>query len=114
MKRAGAVLVDGPQRVGAPPRNIVERGVVLATRPLVSVEDLGLAASRADAIGADNRTAPGTLKSMQVASEREAILEALKANAWHRTATAATLGINRATLYKKMVTHDLHAPRRAC
>jgi transcriptional regulator of acetoin/glycerol metabolism len=37
-----------------------------------------------------------------VAPERQIILEALESQGWNRQNTAAALGINRTTLYKKM------------
>lgn len=94
-------------------RNVIERGVVLATRPLISVQDLGWTDRGGPGSPADASVAQGTLRSLQQASERESIRQALVSNAWHRTATATMLGINRATLYKKMVAHGLHTPRRS-
>ena len=44
----------------------------------------------------------GPLDQALAGSERQIILSALGRNAWNRQATAAQLGINRATLYKKM------------
>jgi PAS domain S-box-containing protein len=45
-----------------------------------------------------NNELPGILKDL----EREHILKVLTENKWHRTRTAAALGINRKTLFRKM------------
>ena len=44
----------------------------------------------------------GTLKQALADPERQIILDMLKKNDWNRSLTAAALGINRTTLYKKM------------
>ena len=41
-------------------------------------------------------------RAAMAAPERQIILDALESNNWNRQNTAATLGINRTTLYKKM------------
>jgi DNA-binding NtrC family response regulator len=43
-----------------------------------------------------------TLKQALANPERQIILDMLKKNEWNRSLTAAALGINRTTLYKKM------------
>ena len=43
-----------------------------------------------------------SLKGAMSSPERQIIREVLEANKWNRNATAAALGINRTTLYKKM------------
>ena len=43
----------------------------------------------------------GSLKAQMAAPERRLILDALRQNNWRRDAAAKSLGINRATLYKK-------------
>ncbi|MEM6552514.1 MAG: helix-turn-helix domain-containing protein [Planctomycetota bacterium] len=50
------------------------------------------------------------LSESMEAAERELIRRALDAHGWARTATAEALGINRATLYKKMRSHGLDQP----
>ena len=97
--------------------NIIERAVVLAKRPTVTLEDLpqhvvegesGLDAHRrAAAPGADEPWEPIALSEALRAPERDIILRALRANAWNRQATADQLGINRTTLYKKMKSLDI-------
>jgi len=101
--------------------NIIERAVVLSTRPTITIEDLpphvidpgsggslipdfaraGLAAD--DAIDApDTPWKPTPLEEALHEPEKRILLKALRANQWNRQATADQLAINRTTLYKKM------------
>jgi DNA-binding NtrC family response regulator len=50
----------------------------------------------------DGRPAAASLKRALAVPERQLILDALARNDWRRDAAARTLGINRATLYKKI------------
>jgi len=52
-----------------------------------------------------------SLKQTLASPERQIIREVLEANNWNRHATAAALGINRTTLYKKMKKLGLQEPR---
>ncbi|MFM9959506.1 MAG: sigma-54-dependent transcriptional regulator [Phycisphaerales bacterium] len=108
--------------------NIMERAVVLSTRPTVMREDLppyvtddptsvagrslaphlraGLQAD--DAVDApDTPWVPTALEDALAQPEKRIILKALRANEWNRQATADQLNINRTTLYKKMKQHGL-------
>lgn len=93
--------------------NTVERAVVLCRGPKIGVEDLpprilenrplhlSLRLARHD----DAAGAPWqgeTLAQALESQERRIILAALSANNWNRNRTAAQLGINRTTLYKKI------------
>lgn len=84
--------------------NVVERAVVLSKRSVIHVEDLPEAIRRNAAPGDSNqpRTGTGGLKLALADPERQIILDALESNGWNRQDTAALLGINRTTLYKKM------------
>jgi DNA-binding NtrC family response regulator len=77
-------------------RNVLERGAVVATGPLIQLADLGLAGPAAPA-GAV-ATSPGTLEDV----ERRHIGEVLLAAHGNVTHAARTLGIDRVTLYKKI------------
>lgn len=89
--------------------NVVERAVVLARDETVTVDDMPENLRRED----PNRNtlelpgAAGSLRSALVAPERQIILNALEQNGWNRQKTAATLNINRTTLYKKMKKYDI-------
>ena len=43
-----------------------------------------------------------TLKQKLEAYERQQIIQALRANCWHRARTADSLGVTRVTLYNRM------------
>jgi len=108
--------------------NIMERAVVLSTRPVISPEDLppyvtddpasvagrslsaharaGLQAD--DAVDApDTPWQPTPLDIALAEPEKRILLKALRANEWNRQATADQLAINRTTLYKKMKAYGL-------
>jgi len=90
-------------------QNVVERAVLLGKNPRVMPEDLprDLAIS---APVASRATAGRTLKQALEGPERQIILETLQHHNWNRNATAAQLGINRTTLYKKMKRLGLEDP----
>ncbi|NLY02671.1 MAG: sigma-54-dependent Fis family transcriptional regulator [Rhodopirellula sp.] len=82
-------------------QNVIERAVLLGKGDKVGSEDLPpnvLAAGPVQVESVGNRT----LKQALSCPERQIILDVLEANNWNRQATAAALGINRTTLYKKM------------
>lgn len=89
--------------------NVVERAVVLAKHEVLSIDDLPDSLRRED----PHRTVlqlPGnsnSLKTALVEPERQIILNMLEQNGWNRQKTAAALGINRTTLYKKMKRYDI-------
>ncbi|MGB7342709.1 MAG: sigma-54 dependent transcriptional regulator [Pirellulaceae bacterium] len=108
--------------------NVVERAVLLGRGPELSVDDLppevtgrGGNAGFGSLISADGPGAASTLSLGDVTGktlkealegpERQIILQALRANAWNRAATADILDINRTTLYKKMKRLGLDDPR---
>lgn len=84
-------------------QNVVERAVLLGKGPLIRVEDLPTHLVAGQPVFSVAPPAGGkSLKDSLADPERVIILETLKANNWNRNATAAKLGINRTTLYKKM------------
>lgn len=108
--------------------NIMERAVVLSTRPVISPEDLppymtddpasvagrSLSAHARAGVQADDAVeAPDTawqptpLDVALAEPEKRILLKALRANEWNRQATADQLAINRTTLYKKMKAYGL-------
>ncbi|HOM17872.1 MAG TPA: helix-turn-helix domain-containing protein, partial [Thermoguttaceae bacterium] len=62
-------------------------------------------------VGPWDHEGPQPLKQALCLPERQIILDALEAHHWNRQATAAALGINRTTLYKKMKRLGLEPPR---
>ena len=89
--------------------NVVERAVVLSKNEVISIEDLPESLRR-DAPTRNTFQIPGNsggLKTALVAPERQIILNALESNGWNRQKSAAALGINRTTLYKKMKKYEI-------
>ena len=86
--------------------NVVERAVVLGKGELIQPSDLPAPLHRQLA-GEFGGTARGQLKASLQQPERRLILDALEAHGWNRQDTAAALGINRTTLYKKMKKYGL-------
>ncbi len=90
--------------------NCVERAVVLCRSPLIGVDDLPPAVLQVTSVPAGQATLSGeplTLNRALQGPEKQIILHALQAHGGNRQATAASLGINRTTLYKKMKKYDL-------
>jgi len=94
--------------------NAIERAVVLSTRPMIDADDLPdsltprpravkMTGRRAD----DHADEPLTLEKSLEIPEKRIIEAALRRNTWNRQSTAAELGINRTTLYKKMLKYGL-------
>lgn len=86
--------------------NAIERAVVLARSEWIEPEDLpptvrGMAAAIAP-VSRSSSPPQGSLKAALQDPERRLILAALEANNWNKQRAARALGINRATLYKKM------------
>lgn len=101
--------------------NAVERAVVLARSEWITPADLpptvrgavpALATATAPAV-----RGPSSLKEALQDPERRLILAALEAHNWNKQRAARALGINRATLYKKMkrlgLLPDKQRPERA-
>jgi len=103
-------------------QNVIERAAVVCRGSTISELDLPshvLAAKAATGSIADGPAtdegagwARQTLEDALRQPEREILLRALRANDWSRQKTAADLGINRTTLYKKMRSLGLDAPER--
>ena len=87
--------------------NFLERAVILASRPTITVGDLPdldrvrTPGARTAALD-DGPWEPMPLSEALREPERAIILKALGANDWNRQVTAEQLDINRTTLYKKM------------
>ena len=85
--------------------NVVERAVVLSKGEVITPADLPEAVRDEDASHGSHANVgvgSGNLKHALATPERQILVEALEANGWNRQNTAAMLGINRTTLYKKM------------
>ncbi len=83
--------------------NVVERAVVLCKGRRITLADLPAKLFSSGDVIEPIETADGlTLKEALQQPEKRIIEAALRANGWNRQLTAAQLGINRTTLYKKM------------
>ena len=97
--------------------NTIERALVLARGAVIGSEDLpphllekGSVAKRVQVSHAEVLPFEShglTLREALEQPERQIILEALESHAWNRQETAASLDINRTTLYKKMKRYGL-------
>ena len=84
--------------------NVVERAVVLTKGDIIQAHDLPEAIRNEEpTLGFSSPNMPGNhLKAALATPEKQLILDALETHGWNRQETAAALGINRTTLYKKM------------
>jgi two-component system response regulator HydG len=87
--------------------NVIERAVVLAQRPIITVADLSLETPqhKEPTARGDDFVLPAAATLAQV--EREAILQALQRSAGNRRAAARQLGIGVSTLYRKLKEYRL-------
>jgi DNA-binding NtrC family response regulator len=94
-------------------QNVIERAVLLGKTSIIGMEDLpaGLTADAPASVESSFGLRP--LKEAMSNPERQIILNALESHNWNRHATAAALGINRTTLYKKMKRLNLEEPHLA-
>jgi DNA-binding NtrC family response regulator len=83
-------------------QNVVERAVLLGKSDVVRIEDLPPAILAPGHVDLDGLSQHHNLKEAMSSPERQIILKVLEDNHWNRNASAAALGINRTTLYKKM------------
>lgn len=82
-------------------QNCIERAVLLGKGDVISVEDLPATLATFHAVPIESVGAR-TLKQALRGPERQMILDVLEEHNWNRQETAAALGMNRTTLYKKM------------
>ena len=82
-------------------QNVVERAVLLGRGRIVGIDDLPPMISSVAPTSIPRSTGQ-KLKDALAGPERQIILEVLESTHWNRNETAAVLGINRTTLYKKM------------
>jgi DNA-binding NtrC family response regulator len=82
-------------------QNVIERAVLLGKNSVIGIEDLPSSVAAGGGLSIE-AVGNQSLKQALSAPEKQLILEVLEANNWNRQLTAATLGINRTTLYKKM------------
>jgi DNA-binding NtrC family response regulator len=83
-------------------QNVVERAVLLGKSDVIRTEDLPPAILQPGHVDLEALGLHHSLKEAMSSPERQIILKVLEDHNWNRNASAAALGINRTTLYKKM------------
>jgi len=82
--------------------NVIERGLVLGDGPVISVDDLP------DSLKARRTSAAAAGASSRLADvEREHIVRTIRTLAGNKAAAARVLGLNRKTLYRKLIQHRI-------
>jgi DNA-binding NtrC family response regulator len=90
--------------------NCIERAVVLCRNAYVEPDDLPPIVVKGASAAPQEAPPSGDhlpLKQAMKSPEKQLIASALRSNGGNRQATAAQLGINRTTLYKKMKRYGL-------
>ena len=91
----------------------MERAVLIARGPEVTVGDLPEGVTRGRPVGAPAPVAPASPTTLNLQErERQAILQALETTKWNKQAAAALLGLHRPTLYSKMRKHGIPQKRQ--
>ncbi len=91
--------------------NVIERAIILCKGNLISLSDLpdflneATPESCKEALNKQDNNC--NLKNALKNPERKIIIQTLESVEWNRNAAARALGINRTTLYKKMVRYEL-------
>ncbi len=88
--------------------NVVERAALLSRGAFIGLEDLPDSVRKRPG-DKDKCVGPVNLKQALADHEASLIRHALQSNNWNRQKTAAALGINRTTLFKKMRHYGLYA-----
>ena len=86
--------------------NIIERGVALATRPVLQMEDLPLDLSLHEKgpVRGDREAASLTLREARERFEQAYVLRALEHEDWNQSRAARRLGVHRNTLIARLAT----------
>ncbi|MDD4940343.1 MAG: sigma-54 dependent transcriptional regulator [Candidatus Omnitrophica bacterium] len=89
--------------------NVIERAIILTKGPMITPEDFP------DTLIVNGRDDPDEARRLKDAlkdPEKDIIIKALDLVDWNRNEAAKNLGINRTTLYKKMLKYGLLKQRR--
>jgi two-component system, NtrC family, response regulator AtoC len=89
-------------------QHAVERGVLVARGPQITLEDLPDVLRQPSPAEAATSVAPSAVPAGSLEEiERASILKALETTRWNKQAAAALLGLRRPTLYSKMRKHGI-------
>ncbi len=91
-------------------RNMVERLVIMAPGDIIEPEDLPPPLRPKEVAPLEETEKGKSLREVRQAFEREYILAELRANDWHMTRTAESLGIERSHLYRKLKAYGITPP----
>lgn len=86
---------------------MVERCVVLCARRQIETDCL----PEELMAGGVTPVAPDTIRAARGEAEKQSIIRALEDCAWNRAAAARQLGIDKATLYRKIHAHGITLPK---
>jgi len=86
--------------------NVIERAIILCKNTIITPADFPDALTK-KIIGNRSSEASCKLKTALQEPERDLLVKALESMNWNRNETAKNLGINRTTLYKKMLRFGL-------
>ncbi len=93
--------------------NVIERAIILCKNTIITPEDFPESLIKKSHLGIgignnhSHNTSSCKLKSALEEPEKDLLIKALEAMNWNRNETAKSLGINRTTLYKKMLRFGL-------
>jgi len=108
LSRGARVALDGYDWPGnvRELENIIERGVALATRPVIGLDDLPLELAMNEAAPAHGEVEPGplTLREARDRFEQAYVLRALEREGWNQSRAARGLGVHRNTLLARLAT----------
>ncbi|HMH51097.1 MAG TPA: sigma-54 dependent transcriptional regulator [Candidatus Acidoferrum sp.] len=92
-------------------RNMVERLVIMAPRPVIDAEDLPAPLRPKEGWAEGGEARERTLREARDGFERAYILAELRSNDWNVTRTSERLGIERSHLYRKIKAYGIGPPK---
>jgi len=88
-------------------KNTLERLIIMASGPILNVDDLPLEILGASIVLSDSRRSVQSLKDAKSDFERSFILAKLEENEWNVSRTADALNIERSNLHRKLKSYDI-------
>jgi len=90
---------------------MIERAIILCKNSIITPSDfpetLGKKPHKFTTVNSETQTDGCKLKKALQEPEKDLLIKALENSNWNRNETAKSLGINRTTLYKKMLRFGL-------
>lgn len=88
-------------------KNTLERLIIMASGPILNVDDLPLEILGSSIVLSDSRRSVQSLKDAKSDFERSFILGKLEENEWNVSRTADALNIERSNLHRKLKSYDI-------